>query len=85
MTCPPPDASDVPDDLGYLSPGNPAAMERYLAEDGDLMWDGPSDLPLLPLPLLPLPADSVPSPESAATRSPGGQLPSSMAVSPDMS
>ena len=52
-------------------------MDRYLAEDGDLLLDGPSDLPLLPLPLLPLPADGV--------RSPGDQLPSSMAVSPDLS
>ena len=34
-------------------------MDRYLAEDGDLLLDGPSDLPLLPLLLLPLLTDSV--------------------------
>ena len=43
-----PVTSDVPDDPGYLSPGSPAAMDRCLAEDGDLMLDCPSDLPLLP-------------------------------------
>ena len=80
-----PVTSDIPDVSGYLSPESPAAMDRYLAEVGDLLLGGPSDLPMLPLPLLPLPADCVPSPESAVTRSLGGQLPLSTAVSPDLS
>ena len=68
-----PVTSDIPDAYGYLSLRSPAAMDRYLAEDGDLLLDGRSDLPLLPLPLLPV------------TRSQGGQLPSSSAASPDLS
>ena len=55
--------TDVPDTSEYLSPGSPAAMDRFLAEDGDLLLDCSSDLPMLPLPLLPIPASSVPSPE----------------------
>ena len=80
-----PVTSDVPDASEYLSPGSPAAVDRYLVEDGDLLLDDSSDLPLLPLPLLPLPADDVPSLEFAVTRSPGGQFPVSTAVSPDLS
>ena len=80
-----PVTSDVPDASEYLSPESPAAMDRYLAEDGDLLLGDSSGLPLLPLPLLLIPADDVPSPESAVTRSMGGQFPASMSVSPDMS
>ena len=47
-------------------------VQRYLAEDGDLLLGDSSELPLLPLPLLPLPADDVLTPESAATHSTGG-------------
>ena len=44
----------VPVDFDYVSPGNPAMMDRFLAGDR-LLMDGPSDLPLLQLPLLPPP------------------------------
>ena len=80
-----PVTSDVPGASECLSPGSPAAMDWYLAEDGDLLLGYSSGLPLLPLPLLPLPADDVPSPESAATHSTGGQFPASTAMSPDLS
>ena len=60
-------------------------MDRYLAEDGDLLLGDSADLPLLNLPLLPLPDDDVPTPESVTTRSTGGQFPVSSAGSPDLS
>ena len=66
--------SGIPDASECLSPGSPAAMDCYLAEDGDLLLGDSSGLPLLPLPLLPLPADDVPSPESAATCSTGASF-----------
>ena len=80
-----PITADVPDTSGYLSPASPAAMDRFLAGDGDLLLDCSSDLPMLPLPLLPLPASSVLSPESVVAHSSVDQFPSYMAVSPDLS
>ena len=56
-----PVTSDVPDAFECLSHGSPVAMDRYLAEDGDL-------------PLLSFLADDVLSPESAATRSTGASF-----------
>ena len=56
-------------------------MDRFLAEDGDLL-DCSSDLPMLPLPLLPLPADGVPSPESVMAHSLVNQF---LAAPPDLS
>ena len=37
-----PVTSDIPDASGYLLAGSPAAMDRYLAEYGDLLLEGPS-------------------------------------------
>ena len=54
-----PVTTDMPDTSEYLSPGSPAAMDRILADQGDLLLDCSSDLPMLPLPLLPLPTSSV--------------------------
>ena len=80
-----PITTDVPDTSEYISPGSPAAMDRFLAGDGDLLLDCSSDLPMLPLPLLPLPASSVLPPESVVAHSPVDQFPSSAAASPDLS
>ena len=61
---------DIQDVSECLSPGSPATMDRYLAEDGDLLGDL-SELPLLSLPLLPIPVADVSVPESAVTPSTG--------------
>ena len=78
-----PITTDVSDTSEYISPGSPAAMDRFLAGDGDLLFDCSSDLPMLPLPLLPLPTSSVPSPESVVAHSPVDEFPSSTAALPD--
>ena len=80
-----PITTDVPDTSEYLSPGSLAAMDRFRAEDGDLLLVCSLDLPMLPFPLLSLPADGVPSPESVVAHSPVDQFPSSAAASPDLS
>ena len=69
-----PITTDVPDTSECLSPGSPAAMDRILAGDGDLLLDCSSDLPMLPLPLL---TSSVLPPEPAVAPS--------AAASPDLS
>ena len=49
-----PATTNIPD-TKFPSPGSLAAMDRILAEDGDLALDGSSDFPSLPLLLLPIP------------------------------
>ena len=66
--------TDMPDTSEYLSPGSPAAMDRILAGDGDLLLDYSSDLPMM---LLPLPTSSVLPPEPVVAPS--------AATSPDLS
>ena len=43
--------TNIPDTPEFPSPGSPAAMDRILVEDGDLVLN---DLPSLPLSLLPI-------------------------------
>ena len=68
---------DMPDTSEYISPGSPTAMDRILADQGDLLLDCSSNLPMLPLPLLPLPTSSVLTPEPV--------MAPSVAASPDLS
>ena len=72
-----PVTTDVPHTSEYLSPGSPVAMDRILAEQGDLLLDCSSDLPMFPLPLLPLPTSIVLPPEPVVAPS--------AAASPDLS
>ena len=58
-----PVTTNIPDTPEFPSPGSPAAMDRIMAEDGDLTLDCSSDLPSLPLLLLPIPTQRVLSPE----------------------
>ena len=76
---------DIPDVSECLSPESPATMDRYLAEDGDLLLGDSSELPLLSLPLLPVPVADVLVPESTTTPSMGERFPVSSVVSPDLS
>ena len=50
---------DLPETLRFPSPGSPAAMDRILVEDVDLVMDSASDLPSLPSLLLPTPEPTV--------------------------
>ena len=64
----------MPDTSEYISPGSPAAMDRFLSGDAELLLDCSSDLPMLPLPMLPV--SSVLPPESVVAHIP---------ASPDLS
>ena len=50
---------DLPESPRFPSPGSPAAMDRILAGDVDLVIDSASDLPSLPSLLLPVPSTHV--------------------------
>ena len=80
-----PVTTDVLDTSKYISPGSPAAMDRFLAGDDDLLLDCSSNLPMLPLTFLPLTGSGVLPPESVVAHSPVDQFPSSAAASPDLS
>ena len=54
---------DLPTTPSFPSPGSPAAMDRILAGDVDLLMDNKSDLPSLPSSLLPVPSPRVLPPE----------------------
>ena len=66
-----PVTTNIPDTPEFPSPGSPVAMDRILAEDGDLALDGSSDLPSLPLLLLPIQTQRVLSPEPVVAPSAG--------------
>ena len=71
---------DLPGTSDYVSPGNPASIDHFLAAD-DLLLKTSSDLPMLPLPLLPLPGGSSLSSEPVVAHSPDDPLPSYVPVS----
>ena len=63
---------DSPATREFPSPGSPAAMDRILAGDVDLLMDNESDLPSLPSSLLPVPSPRVLPPEPPVVPSAGG-------------
>ena len=69
-----PVAIDSPATRSSPSPRSPAAMDRILAGDVDLLMDNESDLPILPSSLLPVPSPRVMPPEPPVVPSAGGLL-----------
>ena len=72
-----PVTTDLPETPEFLLPGSPAAMDRILMEDVDIVMDSASDLPSLPSLLLPAPSSRVLPPEPIVAPSAG--------ASPDLS